>query len=113
MAVYEKVCTRCGGTGVYELTGGRKADCFGCANTQGKAGHRTVRTGADKVAHDNCRRIATELAPVVRRAGGPDAKEGLWKLLDREPHRLVKLEESVKSGRMADVVKALVSYHKG
>lgn len=112
MAVYQKVCTRCSGTGVVELTGGRQGACFGCANTQGATGHRIVRTGADKAAHDNYRRIVNELAPVIRKAGGSKAKEGLWKLLDREPARLVKLEESVKAGRMADVVTALVTYHE-
>jgi hypothetical protein len=122
MAVFERKCGRCKGSGVYQLPNGDYGHCFGCATTEGSAGRVTVRTGDDKRTHDDNMRFVYSFLPVLRQrataiaaADAPAystwAKEGLWALVKREPERLTKLRESVDAGRVDDVIRALAAYH--
>lgn len=104
-------CTRCEGTGGYELTNGAVVDCVACVGT----GTRVILSRAEKAVRDKAWKMrcrALEAVKVRSRGMGDDrfqdaVRRGFDRLETEEPTRLVKLQCSLDAGRLDDVVQAL------
>jgi hypothetical protein len=105
-------CRRCGGTATIVTVSGVPVVCQKCSGT----GRISVYSQAqrDAMARTSARRQnALDMIKSVCDPydGTQDmARLGFDRLEEREPHRLVKLYDSVESGRILDVVRALLIY---
>lgn len=121
--VYKRTHGRCKGTGGFELANGNVVPCAGCS----ARGYLVVYTAAEKAANQAAwdrrnaaldaikKRAATMAADMPGSAGAifPQVvKAGFSQLEGREPERLEKLYESIDTGRIDDVVRALYRYRK-
>lgn len=108
--------TYCGGTGSVTLASGAPVTCMGCSGIGrvpvfSKAQRAELERTAQR--HMNAlARIKAYAASVASRVDNVEylASSGFDLLQTREPHRLVKLYDSIESGRVADVVRALYDY---
>lgn len=108
--------TYCAGTGNITLASGAPATCMGCAGTgRIPAYSKAQRTELERTARRHMNALARIKAYAATLAARVDNVEymvssGLDHLGTREPHRMVRLYDSIESGRVADVVRALYDY---